>query len=192
MDENQTWTYWLTVPSVAGMTKQRSWISARRPLHPPLVHIPVGGVVAAAICDVVSAAGSAHPWAHDWFKGGSYALMIGTAVLFLAAVAGLADRTRATRRGSAPRSLVNRHALVMSLVALACVADLVLRNNVYSSARSAPVAVLVLTLASLGGVIVGGELGGRLVYRHGIGVQPAESASSGPGLPARVRKAGSR
>jgi uncharacterized membrane protein len=174
------------------MTTENRSAAPRRPLHPPLVHIAIGGVVTAAICDVVSAAGSAHPWARDWFKGGSYALMIGTAVLFVTAIAGLADRAGATQRGSARRSLVNRHALAMSLVALACVTDLVLRNNVYSDAGSTPVGVLVLTLATLSGVIVGGELGGRLVYQHGIGVRYRDPAGPGAGVPAQARKPGSR
>jgi uncharacterized membrane protein len=152
-----------------------------RPLHPPFVHVAIGGVVAAAICDVVSTAASSHPWAHEWFKGGSDGVIIGTVVLLLAMVAGLADRARATQRGTVPRAKVNRHALVMTVVAVACIVDLVLRNNIYPHAKSSPAAVLVLSLVALAGVIVGGELGGRLVYRLGISVR---SAGSGAGLPA--------
>lgn len=162
-----------------------------RPLHPPFAHVAISGVVAAAICDVVSTAGSSHPWAHEWFKGGSYALIIGTVVLLLGMVAGLADRARGTQRGTRQRSKVNQHALVMTFVALACIVDLVLRNNVYPDAKSSPAAVLVLSLVALVAVVVGGELGGRLVYRLGINVRSAQPAADSmadqPGSPTTSR-----
>jgi uncharacterized membrane protein len=160
--------------------------SYRRPLHPPLVHIAIGGVVAASVCDVVSTVAATHPSARAWFVGGSYALIIGTTVLILAAIAGLADRARSTQKGSVQRSKVNRHALVMSFLGLVCIVDLVLRNNVYSTHKSTPAAVLALTLVALVVMVAGGELGGRLVYRQGVGVRSAERADSGPEMAAQA------
>ena len=79
----------------------------RRPVHPPLVHVPIGGVIAAGICDIVSTAG----------------------------------------------------------------------GSSHSAARYTPSGVLVLSLVAVAVVIAGGELGGRLVYRHGINVR----LTGGPG-----------
>jgi uncharacterized membrane protein len=146
------------------------WDSGRRPVHPPLVHVPVGGVIVATVCDVVSAAGSGHSWSRSWFQGGSYALIVGTAVLLAAVVTGFVERGRRTGAGTRQRSAVNRHAVVMSLLGVVCIVDLVLRNNHYSGARHTPAMVLVLTLVALVLTGVGGELGGQLAYRAGIGV----------------------
>jgi uncharacterized membrane protein len=129
-------------------------------------------VVIAAGCDLVSLiGGSSHGWAHTWFKSGSYALVVGTAVLLVAAIAGFADRARHTDAGGRERSAVNRHAAVMSLMGVVCFADVILRNGHYGSAQHTPAVVLALTLVALALATVGGELGGRLVCRAGIGVQ---------------------
>jgi uncharacterized membrane protein len=160
---------------------QASGSDRRRPLHPPLVHVPIGGVVIAAACDLVSGAGGAsHDWARTWFKGATYALLVGTALLFLAAIAGFADRTRQTHARSPQRAAVDRHAAVMSLMGVACVADLILRTDHYGSAQHTPAVVLALTLAALLLATLGGELGGRLVYRYGIAVDaPAPPERAG-------------
>lgn len=50
----------LAGPSGAG---GRGWAGGLRPVHPPLVHAPIGGVIVAAVCDVVSlVGGDGHAW----------------------------------------------------------------------------------------------------------------------------------
>lgn len=139
----------------------------------------------AGVCDVVSiVGGSSHDWAHTWFKGGSYALIVGTAMLFMAAFTGFVERARQTRPGSEGRTAVNRHATVMSTVGIVSVVDLILRNNHYDAAPHTPTIVLILTLVALTLVTVGGEMGGRLVYRRGMGV----SSTGRSGAPAAQRR----
>jgi uncharacterized membrane protein len=135
----------------------------------------------AAACDLVSSAGGAsHDWARTWFKGATYALLVGTVLLALAAIAGFADRARQTGARSPDRTAVDRHAAVMSLMGVVCVADLILRTDDHGSAQHTPTVVLVLTLAALTLATLGGELGGRLVYRDGIAVAaPAPRAGAG-------------
>jgi uncharacterized membrane protein len=162
----------------------------RRPLHPPLVHAPIGAVVIAAVGDLVSVVGgSSHGWAHTWFTGATYALSVGTAALLAAAIAGFVDRARYTAPGVPERAAVNRHAAVMSLMGLVCVVDLIVRISRHDAAHT-PAAVLALTLVAFALAALGGELGGRLVYRAGIGVQsPAATRRSGdtPALAADPR-----
>jgi uncharacterized membrane protein len=129
------------------------------------------------VCDLVSAAGGAHDWAKTWFKGGTYALTVGASLLGVAAIAGFADRARRTDGGSPERAAVNRHAAVMSMMGAVCVADLILRSGHYASAQHAPAVVLALTLAALALATLGGELGGRLVYRGAIGVDSRAPAT---------------
>jgi uncharacterized membrane protein len=138
-------------------------------------------VAIAAACDLVSIiGGTSHDWAHSWFRAGSYALTVGTSVLFAAAVAGFVDRARHTAAGSRERGAVNRHAAVMWLMAIVCVLDVLLRSTTHDEARHTPVIVLALTLIALALAAAGGELGGRLVYRAGIGVQPPARAKTPP------------
>jgi uncharacterized membrane protein len=155
----------------------------RRPLHPPLVHAPIGAVVIAAVCDLVSlVGGSSHGWAHTWFNAATYALGVGTAALLAAAIAGFVDRARHSAAGSPDRAAVNRHAGVMSLMGIVCVIDLVVRISRHDSAPHTPAVLLALTLVALALAALGGELGGRLVYRAGMGVRPpAATKRSGDG-----------
>jgi uncharacterized membrane protein len=134
--------------------------------------------VIAAVCDLASVIGGAsHDWAHTWFRAGSDGLIVGTAVLLVAVIAGFADRARRADAGGPHRAAVNRHAAVMSLMGVVCVVDLLLRTNDYDSAQHTPAVVLVLTLLALALATLGGELGGRLVYRTGIGVQGRAAAT---------------
>jgi uncharacterized membrane protein len=72
----------------------------------------------------------------------------------------------------------------MTLVAFVTVADLLVRSASYDSARHTPVVVLVLTLMALALAAAGGELGGRLVYRAGIGVAPPAPGKVPPAMAA--------
>ena len=126
-----------------------------------------------AACDLVSSVGGAsHGWAQSWFKGGSYALVVASPVLVLAVIAGFVDRARRTVGGSEERAAVNRHAVAMLLMGAVCVADVVLRSTRYESPQHTPAVVLVLSLVAVVLATLGGELGGRLVYRRGIGIDP--------------------
>ena len=168
----------------------RGWAGGQRPLHPPFVHAPIGGVIVASVCDVVSTVGGdAEGWSRAWFKGGSYALIVGTAILFLAVVTGVVERNRRARPASRERRAVDRHAIVMSLMGAVCVADLILRNGHNESAASTPVLVLLFTLAALVLTVVGGELGGRLVYRMWIATGPA-AAPTASGVAEETRRPG--
>lgn len=106
---------------------QRSGSSARSlgtPVHPPLTAVPIGAIVITAVLDVASAAGSDQTWAREVYRAGTFALMIGTAVLVVAIATGLADRSRTTTASSEARHKVNVHALLMAAVGLLAVADI--------------------------------------------------------------------
>jgi uncharacterized membrane protein len=110
---------------------------------------------------------------------------VGTAALIPAAASGFVDRARHTDAGSRERPGASRHAAVMALMGAVAVVDLLLRVDHHSSAQHTPAVVLVLTLLAAGLAAVGGALGGRLVYRRGVGVQPRAAATARPdGMPA--------
>lgn len=137
-------------------------------VHPPLAHVAIGGLVTAAILDVLSLLARAP--AIGLYTAAGYALMIGTGALILAVPAGFVDRARRTAPSSQQRSDASRHALFGLATGMVAVTDLVLRREVFLHPTQVPLVVVVLTVVLA--VLVGftGHLGGRLVFHAGVGV----------------------
>jgi uncharacterized membrane protein len=147
----------------------------REPLHPRWTHAPLGGLVVVAVFDVISAAaGSTRPWARELYRSGTFALSAIPVLIAAAIATGLIDRARATIASTPVRARVNLHAVVMVVVAAASAGDLALRRAVYPDAQRTPWVVLGVTMVALAAALVGGDLGGRLTYCAGVGVQPQD------------------
>jgi uncharacterized membrane protein len=163
----------------------RPGVVADEPVHPRWTHAPLGGSVLVAVFDVVSAAaGSSRPWARELYRSGTFVLTVMPVLMAMAIATGWVDRARATIARTSVRGRANLHGAVMVVLAVASAADVALRRVVYPDARHTPVGVLALTIAALGAAIVGGNLGGRLTYRAGVGVRhhdpPVSSDAGGP------------
>ncbi|MGH9154462.1 MAG: hypothetical protein ACRD1K_01075 [Acidimicrobiales bacterium] len=53
-----------------------------RAQHPPWTHAPLGGILIAAVLDVISAIdGGSHAWARDMYRAATFVLMIATSVM---------------------------------------------------------------------------------------------------------------
>jgi uncharacterized membrane protein len=140
------------------------------PIHPRWTHLPIGGVVLVALFDVVSLAGDARPWAHELYRAGTFVLMAASATMVVTIASGLVDRAHHARDRDA-RSRANWHAVLMALMAVAAVADLALRRLIHPDAQRTPATAVALSLVALVSSVVGGDLGGRLTYRLGVGVR---------------------
>lgn len=161
----------------ATSTNGRATPTERRVLHPPLAEVAFGGVVIATICDVISAADAgSHTWSHDLYRSATFTLMVATTAMLFAIVTGLIDRGRGTPKASRPRAQVNKHAIIMTTLTVVSVIELGLRRQKYAGAAYTPGFVLFLTLVLVALTLVGGELGGRLVYRGGINVSRAKGS----------------
>ena len=145
---------------------------AGKPLHPPLTDIPVGAYVLAATFDVISVLTSGD-LSRDLYRAGTFVLLGGGAVSLLAITAGLADLLGSTPRRTQAWRTVNAHALVMSTVTVLVVVAVTMRLHTYPDAATTPVPVLILTLAAAALTIVGGAIGGSLVYDYGFNVETA-------------------
>jgi nitrite reductase/ring-hydroxylating ferredoxin subunit/uncharacterized membrane protein len=131
-----------------------TWLG--HPLHPALVHLPIGAWTAAVALDAVDAR-----------RGADTAVAVGIAGAAAAALPGLADWQHtdpASRRVGLVHAMLNTAALGIFGASLA------MRR---AGARDAGRA---LALAGLGAVLVSGYLGGYLVYRRRVGVDQAERA----------------
>lgn len=138
-----------------------------KPLHPPLTDIPVGAYVIAPILDVAAFAGRNATWSHEVYRAAGLTLLLGGIFSIATALTGLADWMK-TRPGSSVRGMANLHMLTMVTVTGLVIVDLALRFP--GGMRRPSVGSMILALAIIVLTIVGGELGGSLVYDRGMRV----------------------
>lgn len=164
------------------------------PLHPPVTHFPLAAYVFAALFDIASAAGRGHRWAPDLWHAGTFVLIAGLAICLITMGTGFWDLVRfwpgvpADPAPGAPDPLrtVAAHVSVMAGAFMIGAGDVAWRLSDYDSRASTPPGVVALSLAAAIVACTGGFFGGRLVFRHAMGVAPAALAANmslpgGPG-----------
>jgi len=138
------------------------------PMHPPLVHVPLATMVTLPLWDALGIL-RGEP---IWWEVGFWTLALGLSIGSLAAVAGFLDYTRLPAGDPAVRT-ATRH-----LVAMLSGVGLFLLRLILQGRPGVPEqdARLLLAVSLVGALVVtvGGFLGGRLVYRHGVGVEAGE------------------
>jgi uncharacterized membrane protein len=137
------------------------------PVHPALVHFPIGLLLSATIADLAWVAGLTHD-THI----AAILMAGGLAGGLLAMVAGMVDLIRLDQK------LVGHATVHMSVVGLAWIGyavALYLRKDALTG--SAPIATPTVAVSIVSAIILaaGGWLGGRLVYTFGANVEPARS-----------------
>jgi uncharacterized membrane protein len=138
------------------------------PLHPLLVHLPVGLWVVSFIFDIcflVSANGV-------FAQASWYCMLIGLIGAGVSAIAGYAEYVDIPRN-SLPRRVATTHMVLNLGVTALFLIDLLLR---YGRAGAVPTLVtrgqFFLSLVTIFILSVSGYLGGLLVYNYGIGFKP--------------------
>jgi uncharacterized membrane protein len=135
---------------------------SRHPLHPALVHFPIACWTLAVAADVASLWLGESAW--RWSGG---LLAVGCAIALAAVLAGLMELSRVAE-GAAMRDAY-LHMTAMLLAFMLFSGRLLLRLDQLQPL--APNAVsLLLDLGGFAALALGGWLGGRLVYHHGVGV----------------------
>ena len=160
------------------------------PLHPPLTDVTIGAytfATVAAFCDVVGI--SNHAAAEAWWL----ALFFGLIATALTALTGFVDWLSISWgtplwRTATTHALVNVSAGVLFLVALLTGHG----NFVHGNMTAGP---FVLTLVGFAVLLVGGWLGGAIVYVHGMRVlnlvdEPALRAAAPVATPEKERAEG--
>ena len=131
------------------------------PVHPALVHFPLGLMLTGTAADIAGAAGL---WPEPRFS--AWLIAGGLVAALPAMAAGLFD-LRKLDEAQAAHAM--RHMAVMALAWLGYAVALYLRREglaVSAAPGAASVAVSVVSAAVL---VLGGWLGGELVYRYGAG-----------------------
>ena len=153
------------------------------PVHPMLIVFPLGLLPAAVACDIICIVhGGAH-WAHMAY----WLIVAGVLSGIVAAICGFADWL-GLENGTRAKRLGLFHAIVMDTVLILFAVSWWLR-------RSAPdtpsMTAIVLGLVAVALALLGGWLGGELVYRLSVGVDfdaHVDSPSSLSDRPAKENK----
>lgn len=135
------------------------------PLHPALVHFPIGLFLLSLLLDLMSYLSDS---SETIVRASFYAMALGIAGALLAALAGFADWSDIRWDHPAKKTANIHMTLNLSAVGL-FVINLVLRSGQLGLSET-PVLNLLLSLAGVGLILVSGYLGGTMVYDAGIGV----------------------
>lgn len=140
---------------------QGKWLG--HPLHPAIVHVPIGAWLAACALDVAIAA--------DWTEGGPhylalYCVLFGLAGALLAVAPGLADWTGIKREKPAWK-LALYHLLLNAAAVVVWIVNAVLRLKTEELVTPS-----ILTTSVIGTLLVlaSGYLGSLIVFDHGVSV----------------------
>jgi len=145
------------------------------PLHPLLVHLPIGLFALSLILDLATRFGQPD---NRLVQGAAYAIGLGLLAGFAAAITGAADWAD-IRIDHPARRTANTHMLLNGLALGLYVLNFMLRLLTLDAA-AAPWVPLGLSLLGMGLLSYSGYLGGRLVYEDGIGVGRHRRGTASP------------
>ncbi len=140
---------------------QGKWLA--HPLHPAIVHVPLGGWIAACALDIAIACG----WAHTGPRRlALYCVVIGLVGAVLAVPPGIADWT-GVKKGKPAWTLALYHMLLNVGAVIVWIVNAVLRVR---SDEPVSAAILATSLVGTGLVVTSGYLGSLIVFDHGVSV----------------------
>jgi uncharacterized membrane protein len=139
--------------------------SLRHPLHPMLVHFPIGFFVLSFILDIASFVCTNAP---NLVLASFYAMSLGVVTALLAAIPGLADYSD-IRRDHAAKRTATAHMILNLIVIALYVVNLAIRWSADVDLR-VHVSAFALSLFGVTLLSISGYLGSKLVYDDGIGV----------------------
>jgi len=137
----------------------------RHPLHPMLVHFPIGLFLLSLLLDLASLA---FPSVPDLVRDSFYAMLLGVITALVAAVPGFVDYTDIRSDHPAKRTATSHLTLNLIVVALYGI-NLGMRSSLLVDPKIQTVP-LILSLVGVALLSLSGYLGGRLVYDDGISV----------------------
>lgn len=137
----------------------------RHPLHPLLVHLPIGFFFLGLLLDLASLAFSTVP---GLVRGAFYSMLIGIITALVAAIPGFVDFSD-IRKDHPAKRIATAHMILNLIVVAIYGVDLGIRSSSLEAAKI-PWLPLILSLIAIGLLFVSGYLGGRLVYDNGVAV----------------------
>jgi len=137
----------------------------RHPIHPMLVHFPIGLLLLSFLIDLASLA---FPSVPNLVRDSFYAMLLGLSMALVAAVPGLVDYTD-IRSDHPGKPTATAHMILNFMVVVVYGINLGVRSSSLLD-RKISMGPLILSLIGVGLLSASGYLGGRLVYDQGIAV----------------------
>ena len=137
----------------------------RHPIHPMLVHFPIGLFILSLLLDLASLV---FPNVPNLVRDSFYAMLLGVITALIAAVPGFVDYTDIRSDHPGKRTATAHLTLNLIVVALYGI-NLGVRSSSLADPRIS-IGALILSLVGIALLSASGYLGGRLVYDEGIGV----------------------
>jgi uncharacterized membrane protein/nitrite reductase/ring-hydroxylating ferredoxin subunit len=137
----------------------------RHPLHPMLVHFPIGLFILSLLLDLGSLVFPSTP---NLVREAFYAMLLGIIGALIAAVPGFVDYTDIRNDHPGKRTAAAHLTLNLIVVGLYGI-NLGIRSSTLDTLTT-PAGPLILSLVGIALLSVSGYLGGRLVYDEGISV----------------------
>lgn len=157
----------------------------RHPLHPLLVHLPIGLFFLSFVLDVASLISPAAP---NLVREAFYAMVVGVVTALIAAVPGFVDYTDI--RADHPAKRIATAHLTLNLIVVGMYGiNIGVRSQALSETQI-PFGPFILSVAALVLLAVSGYLGGRLVYAEGIGVGRHRRRTSTPQNTIHLQRSG--
>ena len=135
------------------------------PLHPALVHLPIGLFVFSLLLDIASFLATD---GEALVRGAYYAMVLGVVTALVAAVPGLADWSD-IRADHPAKTTATRHMTLNLIAVVVYVVNVLLRAGQLDEERT-PLLPFLMSLLGVALLSVSGYLGGTLVYDDGIAV----------------------
>src|SRR2546430_3696255 len=135
----------------------------RHPIHPMLVHFPIGFFILSLLLDLASFFFSGTPYI---LRSSFYAMLLGVITALIAAVPGFVDYSDIRNDHPGKRTATAHMTLNLLVVAVYGI-NLGLRSSALVDSKIS-IAPLILSLVGVGLLSASGYLGGKLVYDQGI------------------------
>lgn len=143
---------------------QGKWLG--HPLHPAIVHVPLGLWPVATVLDLVVYFG---PGGEGLARLAFYAVLLGLAAALLAVPTGVADWAP-IKKGKPAWKLGLYHLVLNLAAALFWAINAGLRYDAFGEAAAITGAILLTSIVGTLLVLIGGYLGSRLVFAYGVSV----------------------
>ncbi len=140
---------------------------AGHPPHPLFVHFPVALWGITPAWDLLGLLRGGESW---WLLG-FWCAAAGTTMAVPAVITGFIDSMALPEQGPARPTAV-RHMMAVAIAGALYLGYLLLRRSPAPPEEGIRLWALLLSVAGLAALLVGGFLGGRLVYTHGAGRAP--------------------
>jgi uncharacterized membrane protein/nitrite reductase/ring-hydroxylating ferredoxin subunit len=140
------------------------------PLHPILVHLPIGLFLLSLIFDVAGKFCGSGERAEAFVVPAYYTMSVGIFFALVAAIPGIADYT-SIRRDHPARRTATWHMILNVIVVVLYIVNLAIRSRTHDPfAGSVANMPFVLSIIAIVLLSASGYLGGKMVYGDGVGV----------------------